>query len=275
MSTDLPKPLILPQQLVMHFSEELAYVNYQYPWRPGKNTTARFWIETRRSFGQRVMYRTYNPEKKVWNKAHPLRDEKTGIPLPYKDIAILTLGKEPTSPECGQIIPIVLNLSDLNLPTLQLFSTYYSFTPYQREIVLEDLQRSGIQSNPGWKTEPYINVALANFYENPQDRFQAEAEKLKIDGILMTSAHDLEKEFKRDRRKRYKANREARESIPIQQSTQQSAKTTREYPNQLRALLARISSTMKLESFIAEHEIQDYSDDQIAMYIDNMIVKDN
>ncbi len=51
-----------------HTSPETAYVVEDYPYGYRLRTTIRYWIETKKGFGQRFMSQTVNPKTGRWNK---------------------------------------------------------------------------------------------------------------------------------------------------------------------------------------------------------------
>ena len=56
-------------ELTDHTSEETAYTVDDYPYGFRARTSIRYWIETKRGFGQRMMAQTMNPTTGRWNKA--------------------------------------------------------------------------------------------------------------------------------------------------------------------------------------------------------------
>lgn len=75
------------QELIGHTSPETAYVVSDYPYGFRLRTEIRYWIETKRGHGQRVMSQTRNPKKPghPWNK--PKGSTYTTIRALYLDPA--------------------------------------------------------------------------------------------------------------------------------------------------------------------------------------------
>lgn len=57
------------EALYGHTDEESAYVVADYPYGFRLRTQIRYWIETKRGQGQRLMAQTMNPKTGRWNKA--------------------------------------------------------------------------------------------------------------------------------------------------------------------------------------------------------------
>lgn len=56
------------KQLIGHNSQETAYVVSDYPYGFRLRTQIRYWIETKKGFGQRFCHQTMNPKNGKWNK---------------------------------------------------------------------------------------------------------------------------------------------------------------------------------------------------------------
>jgi hypothetical protein len=58
------------QELIGHVSPETAYLVSDYPYGFRLRTEIRYWVETRASYGQRVMSQTRDPKRaaRPWNK---------------------------------------------------------------------------------------------------------------------------------------------------------------------------------------------------------------
>ena len=54
--------------LLGHTSPETAYVVADYPYGYRLRTQIRYWLETRKGYGQRLMSQTLNPKTGQWNK---------------------------------------------------------------------------------------------------------------------------------------------------------------------------------------------------------------
>lgn len=56
------------KQLIGHTSEDTAYLVDDYPYGYTLRTQIRYWIETKKNFGQRFVSQTLNPKTGKWNK---------------------------------------------------------------------------------------------------------------------------------------------------------------------------------------------------------------
>jgi hypothetical protein len=163
MSTKLnaETPLLVPlEQLVNHYDVDSAYVVKQYPHHRGINTQVRYWVETRKPYGQRLVYQTLDPYTCKWLK------EKPGA---YVALAIMRVNCDYDHPQCGHVIPLVyptfLNLNNQQFCELALA---YSYTEYQKNVIMKELiERFGPVQPPPWRNDPPINLADANRAENP------------------------------------------------------------------------------------------------------------
>jgi len=65
-----------------HTDMETSYVVEDYPYGFNLRTTIRYWVETKKRFGQRVVSQTMNPKTGRWNKTKP------GIYMPVIMLAL-------------------------------------------------------------------------------------------------------------------------------------------------------------------------------------------
>jgi peptidoglycan hydrolase-like protein with peptidoglycan-binding domain len=56
------------KQLIGHTSPDTAYLVSDYPYGFRLRTSIRYWIETKKGFGQRFVSQTMNPKNGKWNK---------------------------------------------------------------------------------------------------------------------------------------------------------------------------------------------------------------
>ena len=56
------------KQLLGHTSEDTAYVVADYPYSFTLRTQIRYWVESKKNFGQRFVSQTMNPKTGRWNK---------------------------------------------------------------------------------------------------------------------------------------------------------------------------------------------------------------
>ena len=56
------------KQLIGNNSAETAYVVADYPYGFRLRTQIRYWVETKKNFGQRFVSQTLNPKNGNWNK---------------------------------------------------------------------------------------------------------------------------------------------------------------------------------------------------------------
>jgi len=68
------------KQLIGHVSPETAYLVDDYPYGYTLRTSIRYWVETKKNFGQRFVSQTLNPKNGNWNKP------KAGT---YSDVVVL------------------------------------------------------------------------------------------------------------------------------------------------------------------------------------------
>lgn len=57
-----------PETLTSHTSQETGFVVDDYPYGYALRTQIRYWIETKKGFGQRFVSQTLNPKTGRWNK---------------------------------------------------------------------------------------------------------------------------------------------------------------------------------------------------------------
>lgn len=153
------EPLQAPlEQVVNHYDFDSAFEIKQYPYRPGVNTRVRYWTETRKKYGQRYVYQTLDPYTMKWLQ------EKPSL---YTDIVVLLKVTDTNHSMCGHIVPIMRSLA--GMPDKDLFELClaYSFTLFQRDRIMEELNRRGYGKAPPWKEFPIINMKAAWDAENP------------------------------------------------------------------------------------------------------------
>ena len=112
------------QQLVGHVSPETAFVVADYPYGFRLRCQIRYWIETRKGFGQRFISQTSNPKKPglVWNK--PKADNYAPLIVMYQ------------TADSGYVKYAALTFYADNLELIESFSA----------LVLDDYQRHVQQS---------------------------------------------------------------------------------------------------------------------------------
>lgn len=146
-------------QQANHVNEHSAYQVHNYPYAFGKFCTIRYWVETRKAYGQRLMTQIKDPLTGNWFKA------KTDG---YFDVCIITTVHNPTDPTHGFVVPVQVNLRTLSVEHLNMFSTYYTFTPHQKFVVVEALAAVGIRALPHWRNDVELNYVLIETSENPK-----------------------------------------------------------------------------------------------------------
>lgn len=65
--------------LYNHTSEETAYIVEDYPWGFRLRTKVRYWIESKKGFGQRFCIQTMNPKTGLWCAAKKATYSYLGI----------------------------------------------------------------------------------------------------------------------------------------------------------------------------------------------------
>lgn len=179
------------KQLVAHVSPESAYIIPRFPLNYAQNTMARYWVETKPAYGQRVVSQNRNPHTNEWYK--PKFDA-------YYDVAIITVISDPNHYNCGHVIPVQVNLKDLtDLNVLLQFANYYVFTPFQKKQIVKVLQHNKYFQPIQWKTDPLIdplldlNIELINMAESDLKLNRMAARKTNAVGIPIESLHDAER----------------------------------------------------------------------------------
>lgn len=178
MHTLYDEPIKVPmRQLVNHFDDESAFIVKQYPYQ-GRLTRQRHWVETRQNIGQRHVFQNLNPITLVWqNKKQSL----------YSNIVLLLLNVDPDHIECGHITPLCINLETLSNTQLFDLALKYSYTEFQRNMLMQELTRRGFNQPPPWKTEPAIDLRAAHDAEYPLPReLQVERKTNEIGIIIET-----------------------------------------------------------------------------------------
>jgi hypothetical protein len=188
------------QQLFNHVTPETAFVISQFPYAHGVYTRARYWVETKPAYGQRIMYQYENPAALgTWFKA------KTEG---YFDICILEVDNS-DSPSRGLVVMHKLKLDKLSVEVLLQLGQYYEFTPFQKEQILRFLQLQNYHRAPAWRDTPSLDLKLHKIAEAKVAMF---VRKVDENGIFIQSAEDAEKEARRNKRAQYPSTHAARTS---------------------------------------------------------------
>lgn len=137
-------------QVANHVSEETAYLINNFPYSFGVFTSVRYWVETKATYGQRLMTQIANPAGGWWKA-------KTDG---YTDIVILTIKTNQNAPDAGFVVPVVINLEKLSLEHLQQFAAYYTFTPFQRDKITASLTKHHIHRLLPWNESVPLNMDL-------------------------------------------------------------------------------------------------------------------
>lgn len=151
-------PITTPAtQQVNHYDPESAFIVYQAPYYRGRNTQVRHWTETRKTFGQRHVYQTLNPDTMQWLAPKPGQ---------YFDIVVLMRNNEPLHPYCGHITAQGYIFKDLSNAEFFQLATLHAYTTFQRDRIMRELNSRGCYAPPPWKEEPQINFYLAKQFES-------------------------------------------------------------------------------------------------------------
>lgn len=177
------------QQQANHVNEATAYYVHNYPYSFGKFCTIRYWVETRKVYGQRLMTQIQDPTTGQWFKA------KTDG---YFNVCIITSIVNPGFPNHGWVVPVQINLQQFDLPTLQQFGVYYTFTPFQKEMIMKAFATFSIHLAPVWDKSIELNYRLIELSENPV-KLTAQ-QTVGPDGFPVESQHDAEKRVRREKR---------------------------------------------------------------------------
>lgn len=151
------------EQILNCVSEATAYVITRFPFNFGILCHARYWVDTNRTYGQRIITQySKDPNGSEWYAPKP-----TG----YFDIAILTKRSDPNDPYCGHVIPVTIEMDSLQFAHLIQFSEYYVFTPYQKKKILGEFNVRKIgDREPNWKDDSLLNEMLINAAEGIDKR---------------------------------------------------------------------------------------------------------
>ena len=82
------------KQLIGNVSPQTAYVVPDYPYGFRLRTQIRYWVESKKNFGQRFVSQTLNPKTGKWNAP------KAGT---YHEAVVLLVNSDDTSPEFGYV----------------------------------------------------------------------------------------------------------------------------------------------------------------------------
>ncbi len=128
-----------------------------FPYCYGKYTSARMWIETNKSYGQRQILQFADPESDtnslVWFKPKP---------SPFGDIVIMVVQNDPALPQYGQVSSIPFHFAEMQEREVQLFSESWYFDAVQMNIVLDKLAsfKSPYRTNFKGKPVPWGGFKL-------------------------------------------------------------------------------------------------------------------
>lgn len=139
-------------QLFNHVSPETGFIVPNFPFAHGVCTPARFWIETRIAYGQRIMYQFLDPATKEWFKPKT----RAG----YVDLCVLELNTIENHPMYGQVIMYEIVLEKLTQEAILSLAHYYEFTDYQRDRILGALYARNWQGTIEWRTTPHVDPSL-------------------------------------------------------------------------------------------------------------------
>jgi hypothetical protein len=110
------------KQLLNHESEKTAYIVNDYPYGFRLRTKIRYWIETKKGFGQRFVSQTLNPKNGKWNT--PKKGNYT---------TILLMGLDD---QTGYVITESCNNWNYNSEQEVLnFQEKYTLTDYQKQAI--------------------------------------------------------------------------------------------------------------------------------------------
>jgi len=109
-------------QLLNYDSESNAYSNERFPYVFGRFTTMLSWIESKSAYGQRYVYRCFNPVDNSWNIAKPSN---------YVDLAFMFKGDD------GIVVSQLLSFAHLSDQNIMDIVTNYVLDDFQRERLIE------------------------------------------------------------------------------------------------------------------------------------------
>ncbi len=179
------------QQHMNHISESTAFYINNFPFAFATNTRARYWVETKPAYGQRLHTQYQTPGSTSWYKA-----KHSG----YFDVVILATNANQTDPNFGLLQPILIELKNLSTEHLILFSTYYTFTPYQKEIIMKHFAIHKIYRAPIWKNDIELDYNLNKIAETNIDKDAMVLRKTDSNGIPIQSHLDALKEHNKTKK---------------------------------------------------------------------------
>lgn len=136
------------QQLLNHISPETAYLIQRFPINYGQYSSARYWVETKSNYGQKLFMQTMDRATNIWFKP-----KANG----YVDIIILNVDDDPASWNFGFVIPEPITLSVLSVDNILSLASYYVFSQYQRERILRALIERNCDIQPHFKDHHLVH----------------------------------------------------------------------------------------------------------------------
>lgn len=123
------------RQLINHNSEQTCLLLKDYPFHFGAYTCVKYWIETNKSYGQRVMHQFMDPKTSLANpKWHKPKAS------PFFDIVVMQMQDNPAEPQYGIVSFIEFDFAGKVPEEVQGFSEYFYFDEFQRDILLTEFQ---------------------------------------------------------------------------------------------------------------------------------------
>ena len=119
-------------QLINHDSQESAYLIVQYPWQFGKFTKAKFWVDTKNKYGQKLCFQYMEPNTQQWSK--PKADL-------FVDICIMYVNEDPNALDFGLVRSAVIDFNTASQSETEKFSEEWYLNDYQRDVMLDRLRQ--------------------------------------------------------------------------------------------------------------------------------------
>jgi len=178
-----------PIQLLNHVNLETAYLLPDFPYSFGTKTKARYWIETRQAYGQRLYTQFCAPRSESWYKPKPSL---------YSDIIVMTV--DTNGYDAGLVVPHFIDVQSLNAEQLKQFAEYFVLTPFQKDRVMKGLARNNVHYAPKWRNSEGLNLRLHMMAETKPTALEQVTRGVNSVGITTQSAEDALKEQRRRER---------------------------------------------------------------------------
>jgi hypothetical protein len=195
------------RQLINHVTMETAYLIERFPYATGKNSQARYWVETKQAYGQRGMFQYRCPVSGQWFKP-----KHAG----YYDLVVMEAlvdDGNPNNPQnwnAGHVVIHNLDLKQFSLEVILQLAQYYVFTPFQKQQIMEALATHHHYRAPAWKDSSVLDYNLTKRSETEPDALDRVVRATDSNGFTIESAEDAHKRALKEAR----ANQPSRNVVP-------------------------------------------------------------